>query len=55
MMLQELMFFQLNLILEVDTAAVQEAYSNWTVKNQASIYAFSMAQQNAQSVLSLLR
>lgn len=42
-------------IREADLVEVQEKISNWTLRNQASMYAFTMAQQTQQSILGLLR
>lgn len=42
-------------IRSVDVAKAQEEYSNWSLRNQASLFAFSAAQQNQQNILSLLR
>lgn len=38
-----------------DLVKVQEQIQNWTIKNQAALYSFSMAQQTQQSILSILR
>ena len=44
-----------NTIRGVDMVKAQEEMNNWNVKNQASMYAFQMANQTQQNILSLFR
>jgi flagellin len=42
-------------IRDADLVKAQEQINQWTIKNQAAMYSFSMAQQTQQNILSILR
>jgi len=42
-------------IREADLVEVQKQLSEWTIKNQAAMYSFQMAQKTQESILNLLR